>query len=243
MVPGQQLTPNIINRMKQVVEDYYGKKGFKNVDVTIDQQPDLSKENQSIVTVNVNRNTKVKVHKIYIEGNKVLSDRKIKNAMKKTNEYNDILKIFSQKKFVEQDYEDDLKRIIDKYTELGYRDAKILKDSVARYNDNRVDVYLDVEEGPKYYISDISWVGNTVYPTETLNAVLGMYPGDVYNQKLLNKRTQDDEDAVASLYTDNGYLFFNLVPIEESVHGDSIALQMRVQNRESPENTTSSYGK
>lgn len=228
MVPGQQLTPNIINRMKQVVEDYYGKKGFKNVDVTIDQQPDLSKENQSIVTVNVNRNTKVKVHKIYIEGNKVLSDRKIKNAMKKTNENNDILKIFSQKKFVEQDYEDDLKRIIDKYNELGYRDAKILKDSVARYNDNRVDVYLDVEEGPKYYISDISWVGNTVYPTETLNAVLGMYPGDVYNQKLLNKRTQDDEDAVASLYTDNGYLFFNLVPIEESVHGDSIALQMRV---------------
>ena len=228
MVPGQQLTPNIINRMKQVVEDYYGKKGFKNVDVTIDQQPDLSKENQSIVTVNVNRNTKVKVHKIYIEGNKLLSDRKIKNAMKKTNENNDILKIFSQKKFVEQDYEDDLKRIIDKYNELGYRDAKILKDSVARYNDNRVDVYLDVEEGPKYYISDISWVGNTVYPTETLNAVLGMYPGDVYNQKLLNKRTQDDEDAVASLYTDNGYLFFNLVPIEESVHGDSIALQMRV---------------
>ncbi|MDD6229091.1 MAG: POTRA domain-containing protein [Bacteroidales bacterium] len=228
MVPGQQLTPNIINRMKQVVEDYYGKKGFKNVDVTIDQQPDLSKENQSIVTVNVNRNTKVKVHKIYIEGNKVLSDRKIKNAMKKTNENNDILKIFSQKKFVEQDYEDDLKRIIDKYNELGYRDAKILKDSVARYNDNRVDVYLDVEEGPKYYISDISWVGNTVYPTETLNAVLGMYPGDVYNQKLLNKRTQDDEDAVSSLYTDNGYLFFNLVPIEESVHGDSIALQMRV---------------
>ena len=228
MVPGQQLTPNIINRMKQVVEDYYGKKGFKNVDVTIDQQPDLSKENQSIVTVNVNRNTKVKVHKIYIEGNKVLSDRKIKNTMKKTNENNDILKIFSQKKFVEQDYEDDLKRIIDKYNELGYRDAKILKDSVARYNDNRVDVYLDIEEGPKYYISDISWVGNTVYPTETLNAVLGMYPGDVYNQKLLNKRTQDDEDAVASLYTDNGYLFFNLVPIEESVHGDSITLQMRV---------------
>lgn len=228
MVPGQQLTPNIINRTKQIIESYYAKKGFKNAKITISQQPDLSKENQSILTVHVDRNTKVKVHKIYISGNKVLSDRKIKNTMKKTNENNDILKIFSQKKFVDQDFADDRQRIIDKYNELGYRDARIVKDSVVKYNDNRVDVYLDVDEGKKYYISDINWVGNTVYPTETLNAVLGMYPGDVYNQKMLNKRTQEDEDAVSSLYTDNGYLFFNLIPIEESVKGDSIALQMRV---------------
>lgn len=228
MISGQQLTPNIIARTKEIIEDYYAKKGFKNADVKIVQQPDLSKENQVILNVIVDRNNKVKVHKIYIEGNEVLSDRKIKRTMKKTNEKGDILKIFSQKKFVDRDFADDRNRIIEKYNELGYRDAKILRDSVAKYDDGNVDVFLEVEEGKKYYISDISWVGNTVYPTETLNTMLGIYPGDVYNQKYLNKRTQDDEDAVSSLYLDNGYLFFQLVPIEERIEGDSIALQMRV---------------
>lgn len=111
------------------------------------QQPDLSKENQVILNIDVSRNNKVKVHKIYITGNKVLSDNKIKRTMKKTNENGNILNIFKQKKFVERDFEDDLKRIVDKYNELGYRDAKILSDSVVKYNDNRVDVYIDVEEG------------------------------------------------------------------------------------------------
>ena len=228
MVSGQQLTPNIIARAKQIIEDYYSKKGFKNAEVKIVQQPDLSKENQVILNVRVNRNNKVKVHKIYIDGNEVLSDRKIKRVMKKTNEKNDILKIFSQKKFVDRDFEDDRNRIIEKYNELGYRDAKITHDSVAKYDDGTVDVFLTVDEGKKYYISDISWVGNTIYPTETLNTLLGIYPGDVYNQKYLNKRTQEDDDAVSNLYLDNGYLFFQLVPIEESVKGDSVALQMRV---------------
>lgn len=228
MVEGQQLTPNIINRAKQIVENYYEKKGFKNVSVDVRQTNDLSKENHSFLTFVIQKNAKVKVHKIYIDGNQVMSDRKIKRTMKKTTEKNDILKLFSQKKFVESDYEDDKQRIIDKYNELGYRDAKIVHDSVAKFDDKTVDVFLDVDEGNKYYISAIDWVGNTVYPTETLNAVLGMYPGDVYNQKMLNKRTNEDEDAVSSLYTDNGYLFFNLVPIEEQIHGDSIALQMRV---------------
>lgn len=228
MVSGQQLTPNIIAQAKHIIEDYYAKKGFKNAEIKIVQQPDLSKENQVILNVIVNRNSKVKVHKIYIDGNEVLSDRKIKRVMKKTNESSDLLKIFSQRKFVDRDFADDRTRIIDKYNELGYRDAKITHDSVAKYNDNSVDVFLTVDEGKKYYISDISWVGNTIYPTETLSTLLGIYPGDVYNQKYLNKRTQEDDDAVSNLYLDNGYLFFQLVPIEERVEGDSVALQMRV---------------
>ncbi|MCM1368993.1 MAG: outer membrane protein assembly factor BamA [Candidatus Amulumruptor caecigallinarius] len=228
MVSGQQLTPNIIAQAKHIIEDYYSKKGFKNADVRIVEQPDLSKENMVILNVIVNRNSKVKVHKIHINGNEVLSDNKIKRTMKKTNENGNILNIFKQKKFVERDFEDDLNRIIEKYNELGYRDAKITHDSVAKYNDNSVDVFINVDEGKKYYISDITWVGNTIYPTETLNSLLGIYPGDVYNQKYLNKRTQEDDDAVANLYLDNGYLFFQLVPIEESIKGDSIALQMRV---------------
>lgn len=228
MVPGQQLTPNIIARMKQVIQKYYADKGFKNTIVTVRQSPDLSKNNHVILDVDVHRSDKVKVHKIYVNGNQVLSDNKVKRVMKKTNENNDLLKLFSQKKFVESDYRDDKNRILEKYNELGYRDARILKDSVVAYSDNRVDVYLDIDEGKKYYISDISWVGNTIYPTETLNNILGIYPGDVYNQKRLNKRTSTDDDAVANLYLDNGYLFFQLVPIEEEVKGDSVALQMRV---------------
>lgn len=228
IVPGYQLTPNILARTKQIVEKYFADKGFKNAQVTIKQEPDLSKENQVILTIDVDRHNKVKVHKIYVDGNEVLSDSKVKRAMKKTNENGNLLNIFKQKKFVESDFKDDRNRIIQKYNELGYRDARIVKDSVARYDDKEVDVFLTVDEGKKYYISDISWVGNTVYPTETLNQVLGIFPGDVYNQKRLSKRTTDDEDAVANLYLDNGYLFYQLVPIEESVKGDSVSLQMRI---------------
>ncbi len=228
MVSGQQLTPNIIAQAKKIIEQYYAKKGFKDASVKITQQPDLSKENYAILDVTVDRNNRVKVHRIHVEGNEVLSDKKVKRTFKKTNENSDILKIFSQKKFVESDFKDDLNRLIQKYNELGYRDARITYDSVAKYDDGKVDVFVGVDEGRKYYISDISWVGNTVYPTDVLNAYLGMYPGDVYNQKMLNKRTTEDDDAVSNLYLDNGYLFFQLIPIEEKIQGDSIALQMRV---------------
>jgi outer membrane protein insertion porin family len=228
MVNGQQLTPNIVARAKQVVEKFYGDKGFKNATVTVRQVPDVSKENYAFLDFDVTKSNKVKVHKIYVEGNEVLSDRGVKKAMKKTNENGNILNLFKQKKFVDQDYADDKERIIQKYNELGYRDARIVSDSVVKYSPDRVDVFLNVEEGQRYYISDISWVGNTVYNTETLSDVLGIYPGDVYNQKLLNKRTLEDDDAVSNLYLDNGYLFFQLVPIEENIKGDSIALQMRI---------------
>ena len=228
MIPGQQITPTIIARAEQIIRNYYAAKGFKNAYVKIEQHNDLSKENQVILDVNVNKNNKVKVNKIYIDGNEVLSDNKLKRTMKKTNENGNILNLFRQKKFVDSDFADDKNRIIEKYNELGYRDAKITFDSVAQFDDKHVDVYLKVDEGQKYFISDIRWVGNTVYATDDLNAVLGINPGDVYNQKLLNKRTQEDDDAVANLYLDKGYLFFQLVPIEENIKGDSIALQMRI---------------
>lgn len=228
MVEGQQLTPNIINRAKQIIEKFYVQKGFKNASIKVRETPDVSKENYVYLDFDINKNSKVKVHKIYIDGNNVLSDNRVKRAMKKTNENGNILNLFKQKKFIDQDYADDKDRIIEKYNELGFRDARIVSDSVVKYDDGKVDVYINVEEGNKYYISDISWVGNTVYDSESLQDILGIYPGDVYNQKLLNKRTSEDDDAVANLYLDNGYLFFQLVPIEETIKGDSIALQMRV---------------
>ncbi|MDE7410431.1 MAG: outer membrane protein assembly factor BamA [Paramuribaculum sp.] len=225
---GNQITQNIVNRAEAIIKKYFADKGFGNADVKITLRDDLSAPNEMIVDINVNKNSKVKVHKIYISGNEVMSSGKIQRTMKKTNEKNKLINIFKQKKFVQSDYQDDLKRIIEKYNEMGYRDAKIVADSVVRYNDDLVDVYIEVEEGKKYYINDVAWVGNTLYPTSFLDDVLGIKKGDVYNQKLLNKRTTEDDDAVANLYMNRGYLFYNLVPIERNVHGDSIDLEMRM---------------
>ena len=204
LMKGNQITQNIVNRATDIVKKYFSEKGFGKADVKVWLQEDLSHKNEMIVNIDVNKHSKVKVHKIYIDGNEVLSDRKLKRVIKKTNESGNLLKLFSQKKFVEQDYKDDLNRIIQKYNELGYRDAKIVSDSVVPYDDKKVDVYIDIDEGKKYYISDISWVGNTVYNTDQLNYLLGMKPGDVYNQKELDKRLTTDEDAVSSAYMDQG---------------------------------------
>ncbi|MDE7025653.1 MAG: outer membrane protein assembly factor BamA [Paramuribaculum sp.] len=225
---GNQITQNIVNRAEAIIKQYYKAKGFGNANVKINLREDLSAKNEMIVDIVVNRHDKVKVHKIYIDGNEVLSDNALQRTMKKTNENGKLLNVFKQKKFVESDYRDDLNRIIQKYNEKGYRDAKILSDSVVPYNDKSVDVYISLEEGKKYFINDISWVGNTIYPTDVLDEVLGFKKGDVYNQKLLNKRTNEDDDAVANLYMNRGYLFYNLVPIEKNVHGDSIDLEMRM---------------
>ena len=148
--------------------------------------------------------------------------------MKKTNEKGKLINLFRQKKFVESDYHDDLNRILEKYNEKGYRDAKIVSDSVVPYDDRLVDVHITVDEGKRYYIKDISWVGNTIKSSEELAYYLGMQPGDVYNQKLLDKRLNTDDDAVANLYMNNGYLFYELVPVEREISGDSISLEMRI---------------
>ena len=149
---GNQITQNIINRATLIIKQYFKEKGFGNADVVIALHEDLSEPNKMIVDINIDKHDKVKVHKIYIAGNEVFSDKKLKRTIKKTNENGNILNLFRQKKFVENDYKDDLKRIIEKYNEEGYRDAKILSDSVVRYDDKTVDVYIDLEEGRKYYI-------------------------------------------------------------------------------------------
>lgn len=228
LVKGSQFTQNIAQRATGIIEKYFAGKGFKNADVKVTQRDDLGKENEVIVDIIVNKHDKVKVHKIYIDGNQKLSDRALKSAMKKTNENGNLLNLFKQKKFVRDDYETDLQNILDKYNEKGYRDAKIISDSVSNYDEKHVDVHLKIDEGKKYYISKVSWVGNTLYPSEILDATLGIRPGDVYNQKLLNKRTSEDDDAVANLYMNRGYLFYQLVPIEQNIHGDSIDLEMRM---------------
>jgi outer membrane protein insertion porin family len=228
LMKGNQITQNIVNRARQITEKYFADKGFGNASVKVWLQEDLSNKNEMIVHIDADKHSKVKVHKIYIDGNEVLSDSKLKRVIKKTNEGGNIWKIFSQKKFVESDYQADLDLIIDKYNEMGYRDAKIVSDSVVPYDEKKVDVYINLEEGKKYYISDISWVGNTIYTTDQLNYLLGMKAGDVYNQKMLNKRLTTDDDAVSNAYMDKGYLFYQLVPIERNINGDSIDLELRM---------------
>ena len=174
LMVGNQITQNIVNRAKTIIKGYFNGKGFGNADVKIDLIEDVSAPNSAIVNISVDKHDKVKVHKIYIDGNEVMSDNAIQRVMKKTNEKGKLLNLFRQKKFVESDYEDDLVRIIDKYNEKGYRDAKIIADSVVPYDDKTVDVYISLEEGQKYYISDISWVGNTVFETDRLNWLLGI---------------------------------------------------------------------
>lgn len=228
LMKGNQISQNIVNRATQIIEKYFDDKGFGNAQVKIDLREDLSKQNEMIVDIKINKNNKVKVHKIYLEGNDVLSDKTIKKAMKKTNEKNNILELFNQKKFVETDYHDDLNRIIEKYNEKGYRDAKIVADSVVKYDEKNVDVYITIDEGKKYYIKDINWVGNTLYSSQELSNVLGIQPGEVYNQKHLNKRLSEDDDAVSNYYMNKGYLFYQLVPIEKNIIGDSIDLELRM---------------
>ncbi|MDE6161438.1 MAG: outer membrane protein assembly factor BamA, partial [Muribaculaceae bacterium] len=169
LMKGNQITQNIVNRAEAIIRQHYKQKGFGNADVKITLHEDLSAPNEMIVDIAVDRHDKVKVHKIYLEGNEVLSDAKLKRTIKKTNEKNNIWKIFSQKKFVESDYEEDLNLILEKYNELGYRDARIVADSIVPYGENLVDVHIKLDEGQRYYIKDINWVGNTVYPPDVLS--------------------------------------------------------------------------
>ena len=234
---GFQITPNVLDRAKILIEKFFDGKGFKNVDVNIQQKDDIAHEGEVILDIYIDKNEKTKIHRIYFEGNNALTARQLKKAMKKTNEkfslFNDwkssILEMFSTKKFTTEEYENDKNNLISKYNEYGYRDAVLLADSVVNFNEKKVDIFLKVDEGEKYYLKDIRFVGNTKYSTDYLMAVLGMKPGEVYNQKKLNDRLSMDEDAVSNIYFNNGYLFFNADPVEVEVENDSIALEIRIQ--------------
>ena len=234
LLKGSQITPNMIDRAKILAKRYFDDKGFKNADIIIRQRDDVSQKNHVILDVDVDKKEKTKVHEIIIDGNKYLTDKKIKGglfskgALKKINEAGKFYSFFKSKKFTPERFEEAKTSLIDKYNELGYRDATILKDSVSTYDDRHVNIYLKLEEGQKYYIRNITWVGNTVYPSEYLGKLLGMQKGDVYNQKLLKKRLSEDEDAVGNEYWNNGYLFYRLDPTEINIVGDSIDLEMRI---------------
>lgn len=235
ILKGGQITPNMIDRAKILAKKYFDDKGYKNADIEINQKDDLSHKNQVILDVVIDKKQKMKVRHIFIEGNNQLKASRIKGglfkkgAFAKTHEAGKLSTFLKSKKFTPERWKEDKEKLIEKYNELGYRDAAILGDSVWNNDPKHVNIWIKVSEGQKYYIRKIHWVGNTVYNSDYLQRVLGMNPGDVYNQKLLNKRLKDDEDAVGNLYYNHGYVFSSIDPVEQNIEGDSIDLEMRVQ--------------
>lgn len=234
LLKGGQVTPNILSRAKFLAKKYFDDKGFNNADISIMQRDDVTNKNSVILDVIVDKKQKMRVRDIIIDNNRALTNSKIKGglfkkgAFKKIHEAGKLGSLFKSKKFTPERWKEDKRNLIKKYNELGYRDAVIVKDSVWTVDDKHVSVYVKVDEGTKYYIRNITWVGNTVYPTDYLSTLLGMKKGDVYNQTLMNKRLTEDEDAVGNQYWNNGYLFYNLQPTEMNVVGDSIDLEMRI---------------
>ena len=234
LLKGAQITPNMIDRAKILAKKYFDDKGFKNADIQIVQRDDVSQKNQVILDVIIDKKEKMKVRKIFIEGNQALSNSKIKGglfkkgAFAKTHEAGTLGSFLKAKKFTPERWKADKQKLIDKYNEYGYRDAMIVSDSVWNVDDKHVSIKIKVDEGKKYFIRNITWVGNTIYSSDYLSRVLGMQKGDVYNQKLMNKRLSEDEDAVGNNYWNNGYLFYSLHPTEVNIVGDSIDLEMRI---------------
>lgn len=234
LLKGNQITPNMIDRAELLAKNYFDDKGYKNAEINIRQRDDVTAKNQVILDVEIDKKEKMKVRQIIIEGNKNLSDSKIKGglftkgAFTKTHEAGKLSTFLKSKKYTPERYKTDKQNLIDKYNELGYRDATIVEDSVWNVDDKHVSIYLRVDEGKKYYIRNITWVGNTVFSTDYLSRLLGMKKGDVYNQKFMHKRLSEDDDAVGNEYWNNGYLFYNLQPTEVNIVGDSIDLEMRI---------------
>ena len=234
LLKGGQITPNMIDRAKILAKKYFEDKGYKNAEVFIRQRDDVAAKNQVILDIDVDKKEKLKVRSIIIDGDNQLGEKKIKGtlfskgAFAKTHEAGKLSNLLKSKKFTPERWAEDKKNLITKYNEYGYRDAVILKDSVWNVDPKHVDIYVKVDEGKKYYIRNIKWVGNTVYSTDYLSRLLDMKKGDVYNQTYLNKRLSQDEDAVGNAYWNNGYLFYNLQPTEVNIVGDSIDLEMRI---------------
>ncbi len=234
LLKGGQITPNMIDRAKILAKKYFEDKGYKNAEVFIRQRDDVVAKNQVILDIDVDKKEKMKVRSIIIDGDNQLGEKKIKGtlfskgAFAKTHEAGKLSNLLKSKKFTPERWAEDKKNLITKYNEYGYRDAIILKDSVWNVDPKHVNVYVKVDEGKKYYIRNIKWVGNTVYSTDYLSRLLDMKKGDVYNQTYMNKRLSQDEDAVGNAYWNNGYLFYNLQPTEVNIVGDSIDLEMRI---------------
>jgi len=232
LTKGKVVNENLITTTRNYIENKYKKDGFYNTKVTIRTIPDTTSGNEVKMFIGIFKGNKIKVKSIDFEGNEKFSDSKLRSAMKNTKQINPI-RIFKASKYIKEKYKEDLTKIIDKYKEKGYRDARIISDTVAFTEDKkRLSIKVNLEEGRKYYFGNIKFLGNTVYPDNTLRQLLGIKKGDVYNGVLLEKRISDkskpDGEDITNLYQNNGYLFSNINAVEVKTANDTIDCEIRI---------------
>ncbi len=227
LLKGGIVNENIKVNAKEAVEEFYVGKGFLDASVRVQETPDSARINSVKLIFHVDRGERIKIQNISFTGN---DNIKAKKLLKQFDETKQKTRLFASSKFIGDEYEKDKKNLITYYNNNGFRDAKILRDSVWREEDGDLMLRLAIEEGNRYYFRNITWKGNSIYRSEDLSKVLKISKGDVFNPELLESRlrfSQDDGD-VSTLYMDNGYLFFNVDPVEVAIIGDSIDLEMRI---------------
>ena len=227
---GQKITENFIETTKNYIVNKYQKNGFLNTKVNINTIKDSVGLNNEKMVINVDLGDRVKVNEIEFSGNEIFKSKQLKKKMKKTKTKLPG-RFWKKSKFIEDDYQTDLTSIIDFYKEKGYRDARIISDSVIT-NDNLIKLNIDINEGKKYYFGDIKFLGNTVYSDDQLSKLLGLFKGDTYNGVLLKKRIADsskpDGEDLTNLYQNNGYLFSSINPVEIAAINDTIDFEIRI---------------
>ena len=230
---GVKVTENLITTTKNYLESTYKKDGFFNSKVninTIEVQDSIKKAKVNMVLF-IDKGKKVKVKDIVFTGNSIINDNKLRKAMKNTKKRN-FINVLKRSKYIEEDYKTDLNSLIDAYKESGYRDARVLSDSLINNNDNTITLKINLEEGEQYTFGDISFIGNTVYSDEVLKRKLRINKGDTYNGVLLQKRIADDTspdaDDITNLYQNNGYLFSRINPVEINAEGNVIDMEIRI---------------
>jgi outer membrane protein insertion porin family len=232
LTKGKIVNENLITTTKNYIENKYKKDGYYKTKVFITTTPDTTEGNQVKMLLNIDRGDKLKISKISFDGNEKFSDKNLRKAMKNTKQINPI-RIFKASKFIKDKYQEDMTSIVDKYKEKGYRDARVIKDSVF-LNDKKTKLAINikVEEGRKYYFGNIKFLGNSVYSDQLLGRILGIKKGDTYNGVLLEKRIADkskpDGDDITNLYQNNGYLFSNINAVEVKTANDTIDFEIRV---------------
>ncbi len=233
---GSMLTENLITTTKNQLENKYREKGFLKTKVTISTRIDTSQTNIQDALILIDKGEKVKINQITFHNNRALSDKKLKKLLKKTKEKSitkkGILSIFTSSKLVEDVYEEDLKRLVEKYQEIGYRDALIIKDSISWNDDNTINLDITVNEGEQYKFGKITFLGNTVFTDQYLQNIIRIDEGVTYNGKDLIERVKGDgspdSQDISNLYYNRGYLFSSVELVETSTENNIIDLEIRI---------------
>ena len=228
---GGEFSDYVAKTSTDIIKRYYKEKGFYNVKVDVNTKRDSVIKSAIRVQFAVDKGQKVKIKKITFSGAENVKESKLVRSMKKTRDAR-LQNFFSSKKFQEKEYENDKRALLTAFNEAGFRDARIVKDTMYYIEPNRLQIDFQIDEGKRYYFRDITWTGNSIYSSENLNEVLKIGKGDVYDMVTMQKRLfgggKQSEYDVTKLYRDNGYLFFNIQPVEMNVEGDSVDVEMRI---------------